>query len=109
MENWPKWRHQFQIHLATYEHIDDFQKFEILLESLGPDGVVIVKKLLLKLEITMERLIFDQVWWHFSELCWAKYRYISEDDPDKDLQKDRLKLQGISEKVSLFNLFSVCR
>lgn len=110
LHNWPEWKHQFQLFLATLDHLEDSQKLTLLCYSLGPDGLAIACKLFPELAnrnpTASKSVAFATVWWQFNEHCWA--RYSPQIDPLKDLQVERNQLKQICDeamgKVSLIIL-----
>lgn len=102
MDNWPQWKHQFQIYVATLGNPDYVQKLIHFLEWLSPEGLAIAYKLfpqLVDYNLTADESIrFDEVWWQFNEHCWARYQY-DPPGPWNDLLEDRMRLVEICEEA----------
>lgn len=97
VHNWLAWKQQFQVFLASKDHLEDYQKVEIFLDSLGADGLAIAFKLYPELvHYKSASVTFDRVWWQFNDHCLSMKS--QQTDPAKDLLKDRENLQLICDQ-----------
>lgn len=99
IEDWAKWRREFNIHLASEvtDVLDNKAILHLFLDSLGAEGCALVHSLCPQLQKeNQDQWTFDEVWWRFNQHCLVKQDPVVEAILTANFLKERKELRRIS-------------